>query len=119
MYEVIFYKNRSGNESIKEYLYSLKSKSDSCKDDRIKLEKIMTYIGALERYGVRIGSPMVKHLEGDIWELRPLRIRILLFLWQDNIFVLLHHFVKKTSKTPRKEIEQAKRNRNDFLERNH
>jgi phage-related protein len=30
---------------------------------------------------------------------------------------LLHHFVKKTNKTPPREIEQAKRNKKDFLER--
>ncbi|MCR5197101.1 MAG: type II toxin-antitoxin system RelE/ParE family toxin [Pseudobutyrivibrio sp.] len=32
-------------------------------------------------------------------------------------FVLLHQFVKKTQKTPRREIEQAKRELRDFLER--
>jgi len=29
--------------------------------------------------------------------------------------VLLHHFIKKTQKTPLREIEQAKRNLADFL----
>ncbi|MCL1996371.1 MAG: type II toxin-antitoxin system RelE/ParE family toxin [Defluviitaleaceae bacterium] len=31
--------------------------------------------------------------------------------------MLLHHFVKKTKKTPSKEIEQAERNKQDFIER--
>jgi len=30
----------------------------------------------------------------------------------------LHHFTKKTNKTPPGEIEQAKRNLADYLERN-
>ncbi|MDR2179944.1 MAG: type II toxin-antitoxin system RelE/ParE family toxin [Synergistaceae bacterium] len=32
-------------------------------------------------------------------------------------FVLLHHFIKKTQKTPVKEIDQAKRNLKDFLDK--
>ncbi|MBQ6259576.1 MAG: type II toxin-antitoxin system RelE/ParE family toxin, partial [Lachnospiraceae bacterium] len=40
------------------------------------------------------------------------------FYWKDNTFVLLHYFVKKSQKTPKKEIEKAKRNRDDWLKRN-
>jgi phage-related protein len=42
--------------------------------------------------------------------------RILFAYWKDDKFILLHHFVKKTQKTPPREIEQAKRNWKDFLE---
>ena len=56
-------------------------------------------------------------IEDDIWELRPMRDRILFAYWKDNKFLLLHHFVKKTQKTPQREIDQAKRNMADFLER--
>lgn len=34
-----------------------------------------------------------------------------------DVFVLLHHFVKKTRKTPKREIECAKRKLEDFKER--
>lgn len=37
--------------------------------------------------------------------------------FKENRFVILHHFVKKTKKTPKKEIERAKKNLCDFLER--
>ena len=37
--------------------------------------------------------------------------------WLDGSFVLLHHFVKKTQKTPRREIEKAKRELKDLKER--
>ncbi|MBM9833412.1 type II toxin-antitoxin system RelE/ParE family toxin, partial [Enterococcus faecalis] len=63
------------------------------------------------------GEPFVKHLEGDIWELRPLRDRVLFVAWLDGSFVLLHSFVKKTQKTPRREIEQAKREVEDLRKR--
>jgi phage-related protein len=59
----------------------------------------------------------MKHLEGEIWELRPVRDRILFVAWMGDKFLLLHHFVKKTQKTPKREMEQAKRNLADFTAR--
>ena len=67
--------------------------------------------------GTRAGEPFVKHLEDNIWELRPLRDRILFAVWINESFVLLTHFVKKTQKTPKREIEKAKRLYADLLER--
>ena len=118
MYEVEFYYDRHGKSEIVDYLDDLQLKSKTSKTDRINREKILTYIGALERFGTRIGKPYVKHIEDEIWELRPLGNRIFFFYWKDNKFVLLHHFIKKTQKTPPKEISKAKSNLKDFLERN-
>ncbi|PWL49980.1 MAG: addiction module toxin RelE [Clostridiales bacterium] len=97
-------------------LKDLAEKAKTSKHARINKEKILTYIRALESYGTRIGAPVIKHIDGDIWELRPLDNRILFFYWKDDTFVLLHHFIKKTQKTPLRDIEQAKRNLADFLE---
>ena len=44
--------------------------------------------------------------------------RIFFFYWKNNRFVLLHHYVKKSQKTPQKELKKAKHNLKDFLERN-
>ena len=117
LYKVIFYIDRAGNDELKAYLYELAQKQIT-KDARIKLNKIMEYIGKLQAYGVSSGKPAIDHITGtDLWELRPLRDRILFAYWKDNTFVLLHHFVKKTQKTPPREIEQAQRNLKDFIER--
>ncbi len=115
MYEIYFYKDRSGKEPVLEYLKELSQKKD--KSSRIKFDKINDYIQALSVYGVAIGEPYIKHLSGDIWELRPLRDRILFVAWDKNGFVLLHHFMKKTQKTPIREIEKAKREVADLKER--
>ena len=64
-----------------------------------------------------MGENVTKHLEEDIWELRPGTNRVLFFYFKDNTFVLLHHFRKKTKKTPRREIEKAKSERNDWISR--
>ena len=79
------------------------------KDSRIKLTKIQDYINILATYGTRAGEKYVKHLQGEIWELRPLRDRILFAAWTGKTFVILHHFMKTTQKTPKEEIEKAKR----------
>ena len=72
----------------------------------------------LEELGSRVGEPVTKHLDGEIWELRPLKNRFLYAYYKDNKFIILHYFIKKTQKTPKREIEQAKRNLQDYLERN-
>ena len=117
MFKISFYKDKNGIEPVKEYINSLQAASSTSKDSRIKLKKIVEYIDMLARNGSIAGVPYVKHIEDDIWELRPLRDRIFFFCWHGDRFILLHHFQKKTNKTPKREIEQAKRNQNDFLER--
>jgi len=52
----------------------------------------------------------------DIWELRPINGRILFAGWVNGSFILLHHFMKKTQKTPRKEIDKAKQELNNMIE---
>lgn len=115
MHKIYFYKDKNGNEPVAEYIADLAQKND--KDSRIKLNKIRDYIKALSEYGTRAGEPYVKHLDGEIWELRPLRDRILFIGWVNGSYVLLHHFMKKTQKTPAREIEKAKRELADLIER--
>ncbi len=86
------------------------------KDSRIKLNKIQDYIKILSECGISAGEPYIKHLEGDIWELRPLRDRIFFAAWHEDGFVILHHFLKKTQKTPRAEIEKAERELKEIQE---
>ena len=117
MFEVRFYRDRNGKSEIVEYLDELKERGETSKNERVNRDKILAYIGALEKYGTRIGSSIVKHIDGSIWELRPLANRIFFFYWKDNKFVLLHHFIKKTQKTPQREIQQTREKLKDFLER--
>lgn len=115
MYNINFYRDAKGNEPVKEYIISLKAKET--KDSRIKLNKIQDYLGVLRENGTRAGEPYVKHLEGEIWELRPLKDRILFFGYDGNNIILLSHFRKMTQKTPKKEIKKANKLMKDYLER--
>ena len=115
MYDILFFKDKSGKRPIVDYLRDLARKCD--KDSRIKSRKINDYIQHLSEYGIEIGEPYIKHLGNGLWELRPLRDRILFAAWDGKSFMLLHHFMKKTQKTPPREIEKALRNLNDIKER--
>jgi phage-related protein len=118
LYNVITYKNRAGKDEIADFIQDLNRKMDTNKDARIRYKKIMEYIGQLQTYGVSAGKPAIDRIIGtELWELRPTRDRIFFAYWKDNVFVLLHHFFKKTQKTPLHEIKQAERNLKDFLER--
>ena len=115
MHKIYFYRDKNGKEPVYDYLRELTQKKD--KDSRIKANKISDYIEVLSRYGTQAGEPYIKHLDGEIWELRPLRDRILFVAWQNDGYVLLHSFMKKTQKTPQREIERAKRELADLIER--
>lgn len=116
MHKIYFYKDTNGKQPVLDYLKKLAALKG--KENRIKLNKIQDYIQILSQYGTAAGEPYLKHLEGDIWELRPLRDRILFVGWDNDAYVLLHYFMKKTQKTPKREIEKAKRELQE-LRRNH
>lgn len=113
--QYFFYKDKKGNEPVKEYIISLKKKNS--KDSLIKLQKIQDYLNILRENGTRAGMPFVRHLDGELWELRPLKDRILFFAYNGNDIILLSQFHKKTQKTPLREIKKANKLMKDYLER--
>jgi phage-related protein len=118
MYTVLFYRDEYGNSEVVDYLDALKVSGLTSKTDHVNRTKVLAYIGALEQHGTRIGMPFVRHIGGDLWELRPLANHIFFFYWKDNKFVLLHHYTKKSKKAPPREIERAKAEMKDYRERN-
>ena len=79
MYEVEFYEDKNGKSEIVEYLDELKAKGATSKNECVNRDKILAYMIALKQYGTRVGQPVVKHIGGSIWELRPLANRIFFF----------------------------------------
>ncbi|MBQ9696969.1 MAG: type II toxin-antitoxin system RelE/ParE family toxin [Acidaminococcaceae bacterium] len=115
MYQIIFYKDIHGIEPVNEYIEWLERQNT--KDARIRKTKIRTYIKALSLKGLPLTTKLCKHLDDEIWELRPNKDRVLFAGWHNGIFVLLHCFVKEGQKTPKREIEKAKKEFADFKER--
>lgn len=117
MFDIEFYENEKGESELWDFLESLRKQAGSNKDLRIQYKQIVFYIELLKNSGTHLPENITKHLDDGIWELRPGNNRVLYFFFKDNKFVLLHHFRKKTQKTPKREIEKAKAERADYISR--
>lgn len=67
----------------------------------------------------RVGEPNLKHIEGPLWEMRLSGrdgiSRALYVVVKPRRVVVVRIFVKKTQKTPRREIELALKRAEDVL----
>jgi len=96
-----FYRSDSGNEPVREWLKSL-----SASDRKVLGEDIKTV-----QFGWPLGMPLVRHLEGGIWEIRVKlenRIARVFFCLEGSTLVMLHGFIKKQQNTPRQDLDLAK-----------
>jgi len=118
MFDLIFYEDKHGYCDVLEFIKDLEDKSNYSKDARIVRNKVIAYLDILEEMGTQVGMPVTRKLDKEIWELRPLSIRIMYASLQGNQYLLLHHFVKKTQKTPKHEMELARRQLADWTRRN-
>ena len=117
MYNIELYETSSGFCDVKDFLDSLRSKISTNKDARIQFYQATQYIELLQQNGTNLPNTFVKHLDDEIWELRPGKNRIFFFFNHNGTYVLLHHFRKKTQKTPTREITKAKAERYDYISR--
>lgn len=98
MYTIEFYENAHGKSELWDLLELLRTKIKTSKDARIQYNQIVLYIQLLQDNGTRLPKDVTKHIEDGIWELRPGNNRIFYFFFENNTFVLLHQFRKKTQK---------------------
>ena len=117
LYKIEFYETVDGFSDVIELLESLRSKVGSVKDARIQYSQLVRYIELLSINGTNLPADIVKHLGDGIWELRPGFNRVFFFYYANNTYVLLHHFRKKTQKTPGREIDKAVKEREDYITR--
>ena len=117
MFTIKFYETKAGVSDVWDFLEELRLKSASNKDARVQYHQLLFYIDLLSQNGTRLPNSITKHIDEDIWELRPGNNRVLYFYCAGDAFILLHHFRKKTMKTPSREIRRAKAERDDYLSR--
>ena len=79
MYTVEFYENSKGKSEIWEFLEKLRIKAATNKDARIQYKQVTLYIQLLADNGTRLNENITKHIDEDIWELRPGNNRVLYF----------------------------------------
>ena len=109
---VEFYETENGNIPVEEFLKMLDVKMRA---------KLLGIIKILQEKGNRLREPYSKHLDDGIFELRG-KVgsdisRVLYFFYYNKKRILTNGFIKKTQKTPKMEIDKAKKYRSDYLER--
>jgi phage-related protein len=98
MFKIEFYSTADGTSELWDFLDDLQQRSIKSKDARIQHKQIAMYIQLLEDHGTQLGENITKHLEENIWELRPGNNRVLYFYHKDDTYVLLHQFRKRRKK---------------------
>lgn len=111
-FDVEFYEKENGEVPVKSFLLSLNDKM---------LAKIFRIIDVLQDYGPKVRMPHSKALGDGLFEIRAKQgsdiSRVLYFFYIGKKIILTNGFVKKTQKTPKGEIELAKKFREDYLKR--
>lgn len=116
-YSIEFYETATGKSPVWDFFEELRCKSTNDKNARIQFQQMGLYMELLQEHGFQLSNTIIKHLQDDIWELRPGNNRILYYYFENKTFVLLHVFRKKTQKTPKREIERAIAAKKDYLKR--
>jgi phage-related protein len=111
-WSIVFYLDDDGTSPVEAFLVSLDAKTQ---------RRFRWSIEQLRVRNLQAREPLVRHLEGKLWELREESqtniYRLLYFFYTGRQIVLLHGFQKKTQKTPRREIEIAQRRLDHFSQR--
>jgi phage-related protein len=110
-WEIHYYETVHGRCPVAEYLDALDER------DAVAVTQV---IDLLEAFGVGLGPPHAKHLQGKLWELRAkgrVQHRVLYFATAGRRLILLHAFVKKTQQTPRRELDTAVARLHDIEQR--
>jgi len=111
-FEVVFYEKKNGESPVEDFI---------SKQDMKMQAKLIGLLEILEEKGNLLREPYSKYIDDGVFELRCKVgnniTRVLYFFYHKGKIVLTNAFVKKTQKTPSREIELAKIRRNEFIER--
>lgn len=110
--DIKFYDLPDGTKPAKDFVLELSPKMRA---------KVLRVIDLLQSNGTDLRGPYSKHLTDGIFELRAQVgsdiSRVLYFFVVGRQAILTHGFVKKTQKTPRAEIDRAKKYRAEYISR--
>ena len=88
------------NKNVKKFISNLQKDTQS---------KVLRYVELLKKFGPNLRMPYAKRITKDLYELRirgKQETRIFYTIRSNKAF-LLHGYVKKTNKTPLREIKKA------------
>jgi len=111
-WSIEYYVEDSGQVPVREFLAQLDQKTYA---------RFQWSFEQLRVRNVQAREPLVRHVEGKLWELREESrtniYRILYFFFTGRRIVLFHGFAKKTQRLPRRELEVAQRRLARFEQR--
>lgn len=100
----------NGSKPLSEFIKSLNMKMKA---------KVVANLHLLEEYGNLAREPLSKSLGDGIFEVRTVEgndiVRVLYFFDEEKIIIATNGFVKKQQKTPKSEIDLAKKRREDYF----
>ena len=106
---VSFFFTKSGKEPVRDWLRSLEKEERKIIGEDIKLVQ----------FRWPLGMPLVRKMEANLWEVRSKftsgNISRVFFTVKGSQMVLLHGFIKKSQKTPQKEIDLARTRMSQWL----
>lgn len=110
--EIEFYETSNGRRPAEEFIDKQSLKMQA------KLAGVINY---LKEEGINLRMPYSEKISGEIFQLRTQaegdKARVMYFFMVGSKAVLTNGFIKKTNKTPSKELEIAKKYREEYLKR--
>lgn len=107
-----FYRAESGARPVAEFLRGLDQKTRT---------RFQWSLEQLRLRNVQARAPLVKHLDGPLWELREESnaniFRVIYCFFANRRIVLLHGFQKKTRKIPARELDTAMQRYRELVNR--
>ncbi len=103
-----FFKTDSGNEPVREWLLEGVTEEE---------KKIIGKDIKVVQLSWPIGMPLVESFGEGLWQIRSTlsdKIARVFFAFNDSKIILLHGFIKKARKTPREDLELARKRKNCF-----
>jgi phage-related protein len=100
--QVAFYASQGGREPVRDWLREID------RPDRLTIGTDLKTV----QFGWPMGMPLIRKLDADLWETRSrLRdgIARVVFTVEGHTMVILHAFIKRSTKTPEVELEVARR----------
>ena len=97
---VIYFKQASGKEPVKEYIDKLPN---------ILSAQVLTALKDIQENGIVKALVTCRQIEGKLWEIKLDAQRIFYVLIDGPTMVLLHAYKKQSQKAPKKEISVAKK----------
>ena len=106
---LVFFATNSGNEPVREWLLGLDE------EDRHEIGQDLMRV----QFRWPVGMPLCRSLGNGLWEVRSILpsndIARVIFCFHDKELVALHGFIKKTQKTPQKDIDLALKRKKEYL----